>query len=271
MGPRDLPIAPKRDGYNVHVIDHLDRARLVEKYTGHPVDLDRIEEVDFIWNGQSYAQLVGGEKCYDWVIASHVIEHTPNLIGFLLDCESILKDDGVLFLVVPDKRYCYDYCRPLTGISKVIDAFLRKDTIHTPGTLLEDRLNMVSKGGVISWDKNATGQLSLNFSMEDAKRSLEAGIQGGEYIDSHAWCFVPHSFRLMIEDLFNLGFISFREVEFFGGHGCQFYITLGRKGKGVGLTRLELLRRIESEVVSTYPSFNKVWGTRMLNQFRKLG
>ena len=31
---------------------------LVEKYTGHPgVDTDKIEEVDFVWQGESYAEL----------------------------------------------------------------------------------------------------------------------------------------------------------------------------------------------------------------------
>src|SRR6185312_6752143 len=118
IGPSHDPIAPKRDGFRVHVIDHGTREELLAKYAGHHgLQLDRIEEVDFVWKGQSYLELTGNAKHYDWIIASHLIEHTPDLIAFLADCDSILKDDGVLSLVIPDKRYCFDRFRPVTGLA----------------------------------------------------------------------------------------------------------------------------------------------------------
>src|SRR6185437_1662157 len=101
------PTAAKKDGYQVYVVDHLNREQLIEKYQHDPVATENIEEVDFVWRGQPYAELTGRTKFYDWIIASHVIEHTPDLIGFLNDCDSILKDDGILSLAVPDKRFCF--------------------------------------------------------------------------------------------------------------------------------------------------------------------
>ena len=105
IGPSHSPIAPKRDGYKVQIIDHATREQLIEKYKSHDVQLDNIEEVDYVWSGESYISLTGKKKFHDWIIASHVIEHTPDLIGFLNDCDSILKDDGVISLVIPDMRY----------------------------------------------------------------------------------------------------------------------------------------------------------------------
>ena len=97
IDPSYSPVAAKKDGYNVHIIDHLNREQLISKYSDHHhVDLDNIEEVDFVWDGHPYSDLTGKTKHYDWIIASHVIEHTPDLIGFLVECDSILKDDGVL-------------------------------------------------------------------------------------------------------------------------------------------------------------------------------
>ena len=121
IGPSHSPIVPKCAGYNVHVIDYMTKSQLIEKFKEHKVQFENIEEVDYVWTGGSYLSLTKKPKFYDWVIASHVIEHTPDLIGFLQDCDSILKDDGVLSLAIPDGRDCFDHFRPITGISKIID------------------------------------------------------------------------------------------------------------------------------------------------------
>lgn len=248
IGPSHNPIAPKKDGYSVHIIDHASREELIEKYKEHHVNLNNIEEVDFVWQGQPYSELTGKSKYYDWVISSHMIEHTPDLIGFLNDCDAILKDDGVISLVIPDKRYCFDHYRPITGISKIIDSHLLKREIHTPGTVAEYFLNVVSKDGDIAWNAGTTGEYNFVHSLEDAVQGMNSVINKNEYLDVHAWCFVPHSFRLIIHDLYCLGLIPFQEIEFFATEGCEFYITLGRKGKGVSETRLDILDIVESEI-----------------------
>lgn len=71
----------------------MSREGLIVKYTGHNVNLDNIENVDYICNGEPYVKLVGKSNYYDWVIASHVIEHTPDLISFINDCNEILNEN----------------------------------------------------------------------------------------------------------------------------------------------------------------------------------
>lgn len=248
IGPSHNPLAPKKDGYKVHVIDHMSREKLISKYEGHGVSLENIEEVDFIWRGESYSELTGKTDYYDWIIASHVIEHTPDLIGFLIDCDTVLKEDGIISLVVPDKRYCFDHYRPISGLSKVIDCHLRKEVIHTPGTVAEYFLNVVSRSGNIGWDANSIGEYAFVHSLKEARQGMNKVIDKKAYIDVHAWCFVPHSFRLLIHDLFSLGLIPVQEVDFFPTVGCEFYITLGRRGAGIDKSRLEMLDIIESEI-----------------------
>jgi predicted SAM-dependent methyltransferase len=245
IGPSINPLAPKKDGYNVHIIDHASREQLLDKYKNHNVKLENIEEVDFVWRGESYAELTGKENYYEWIIASHLIEHVPDLIGFLKDCEGVLKEDGVISLVVPDKRYCFDHFRPVTGISKVIDSHFGKNKSHTPGTVVEQILNGVSKGGKIAWGRENFGKYNLGNKLSVAQEALQSRDAG--YSDRHAWVFVPHSFRLIIHDLFCLGLIPFQEVDFSPTEGCEFYMTLGRRGKGIDKSRLEMLQIIESE------------------------
>jgi len=248
IGPSHRPVAPKKQGFNVHIIDHMDRDGLVKKYQAHGVNVDAIEEVDFVWQGEEYSQLTGKSKYYDWIIASHVIEHTPDLITFLNNCDAVLKDGGVVSLVIPDKIFCFDHHRPITGISKIIDSYYQKNRLHSPGTVAEYFLNVVNKSGCIAWDAGFEGEYNFIHSVEDAIQGMDSVLNEKTYVDVHAWCFVPHSFRLLIHDIFNLGFISFKEVGFFPTEGHEFYVTLGRGGKGSDLSRMDMLAMIEAEL-----------------------
>ena len=250
IGPSHSPIAPRRDGFRVEIIDHANREQLVEKYRAHGVDVDAIEEVDFIWDGRGYAELTGRPNGYDWIIASHVIEHTPDLVGFLRDCEAILRHGGVLSLAVPDKRVCFDRMRAMTSIQAVVDAHLEGRANHTEGRVADYFLNVVALDGRITWVPNDIAGRSidaLGFVHDTGSaRKAMATIRGGVYLDIHAWVFTPSSFRLLLSDLHLLGLTGLREASFTPGD-TEFFVTLSRDGQGPGIDRMELLRRIDSE------------------------
>ena len=138
IGADCAPVAPKKRGFRVHVLDHCDKNALIEKYRPHGINIENIEEVDFVWDGRPYVELIGRRHAYGWIIGSHVREHTTDLLGFLNDCDSLLKQGGVLSLVVPDKRYCFDRFRPLTDVGRVIDAARNPQKFIRP----ERRLNI---------------------------------------------------------------------------------------------------------------------------------
>jgi len=249
IGPSYHPVAPRKEGYRVHIIDHLSRSGLVDKYRGHDVDVSRIEDVDFVWQaGLSYPELTGKSKHYDWVIAAHVIEHVPDLIAFLNECDAILKDTGVLSLVVPDKRYCFDYFRQVSGIGNVIDNHIQGISRPTPGIVAEHLLYEVSRSGEISWNVDCEKPFSLRGSVEGAKSVMHSLERSEKYFDVHVWCFVPHSFRLLIADLNAMGLIPFREVSFEPTRRREFYMTLGRTGEGSRLSRMEIMERMGLEL-----------------------
>ena len=247
IGAGCAPIAPKKQGFRVHVLDHCDKNALIEKYRPHGINVGNIEEVDFVWDGRSYTELIGRRHVYDWIIGSHVLEHTTDLIGFLNDCDSLLKKEGVLSLAVPDKRYCFDRFRPLTGIGRVIDAARNPQKIHSAGTAAEYFLTVVSKGDRIAWNTKEKGEFKLVHSLEQAKQAIRDVGEQGSYLDVHEWCFTPTSFRLMIRDLFELGFIQLKELAFHSPQGSEFYIALSRAGTLPTGTRLELLQQILRE------------------------
>jgi SAM-dependent methyltransferase len=248
IGPSHNPVAPKKEGFRVHVLDHLSREGLIEKYKDHGVQLDNIEAVDFVWSGQSFRDLTGGEQQYDWIIASHVIEHTPDLIGFLNECESILKPGGVLSLAIPDKRYCFDHFRPVTSLGKIIDAHLAKDTVHSPGNVAEYFMYVVAKDGSIAWNGDGPGEYRFLHGLKDAAWGMQVVKEQKAYLDIHAWCFVPHSFRLMAQDLNALRFINLQEYSFSPTIGHEFFVTLSTRKSETYPSRIEIAQSMEQEL-----------------------
>ena len=88
IGPGFNPLVPKSQGYRVETLEHATREDLVAKYANAPgVDVSRIEVVDHVCTGASVFDAVGKTARYDYIVASHVIEHSTDMLGFLKDCK----------------------------------------------------------------------------------------------------------------------------------------------------------------------------------------
>ncbi|HEY0231036.1 MAG TPA: methyltransferase domain-containing protein [Dokdonella sp.] len=250
IGPSHSPLAPKRAGFNVHVLDHASADELRAKYAGHRVDIDNIEEVDFVWRGEPLPQLVGREACYDWIIASHVIEHTPDFVGFLIQCERLLSPDGVLALAIPDKRYCFDTYQVPTSTGDVLDAHHQQRTRATPGKLFDHVANAawLSPGGAIAWDPGNMSEVALLHTFDDARSAWSRAQTSPDYVDVHNWRFTPSRFLLVLQDLRALGLISLGVVDAPTWNGCEFYQVLRRTEQPLMFDRRELLERCRREV-----------------------
>jgi hypothetical protein len=94
---------------NLKFIDVFSTEQLKQNYKEHPdVDINTIVNIDYVWKGQKYIELIPDVK-FEQVFSSHNIEHQPNLIEYLNNISSVLKSDGLVYIVIPDKRYCFDH------------------------------------------------------------------------------------------------------------------------------------------------------------------
>jgi hypothetical protein len=244
IGPSWRPLLPKAKGYNVRVADHLDQAGLIAKYDGvRPTDA--IEPVDYVLTGRRLADVI--DERFDWIVGSHVLEHTICLVSFLRDAETLLRPGGVLSLAVPDRRYCFDRFRDRASLGRVVDVFRAGPSVHSEGSVLEDSLASVSKGGTISWDATHAGTFRQLHTLAEA-RERAASAAGGEYVDVHNWVFTPNHLRLLFDDLQALGFIGLRETAFHENGTSEFYIALSQDGPGPRLSRTALVRLAALEV-----------------------
>jgi hypothetical protein len=130
----------------------------------------------------------------------------------------------------------------------VIDTHLQGNRIHSPGACAEYFLNAALKARRLCWDAYTVGAYSFAHEADVAPRMSREVIEKGAYLDIHNWCFVPHSFRLLLEDLHALGYTKLREVDFRPTEGYEFVVALGRHGQGPGRSRLELLQAVDFEL-----------------------
>ena len=249
IGPSYNPIMPKAAGFDVEVLDHASTEEIRAKYRDEPnVDANRIEPIDHVWDGRPLPEVVGGAGVYDYVVASHVIEHTPDMLGFLEQCGTLLKDTGRLVLAVPDKRRCFDLFRPLTSTGMVLQAHLDRRRVHSPATAFDHVANMAALDGTGGWAEGAQGEVTLNHPLHFAKAVFDRSAGSTDYHDFHGWVFCPSSFRLIVSDLNEIGALDLREVQFQTTPFFEFFVTLSRSGTGPGLSRIELLRRVRAEL-----------------------
>lgn len=105
----------KHDGMRVLYVDRLPVSELKKHYpelSEYP-----LVEADIISDAQWMGGIDSGK--YDFVIASHVIEHMSNPLGAMEQWFRVLKPGGLLYLVVPDKRNIFDKKRPLTELDHI--------------------------------------------------------------------------------------------------------------------------------------------------------
>ena len=246
IGPAHNAILPKREGFQTRTVDYLDRAGLIDKYKAQTHYLpENIEEVDYVLEpGAAMADVI--QERFDLVLASHVLEHTTSLIDFINECDRLLAPEGVLALVVPDHRYCFDRFRERSSIAAVIDASLHSHPVHTVGTLTEFSLYAARHRGSTSWAPGHRGRYSLVHDPAAVVRNA-AKATTGDYVDVHHWVFSPAHLRLMLHDLADLGYIRLREAYWYDTIGHEFFLNLTAESAGSGLTREQLIDLADEE------------------------
>ncbi len=220
IGPLNKPRFSKAE-YRVKYVDHAHREDLVASYTdnaGMSTELDNIVDVDYVWDGlTSLLTSVGPDAPFDFVFASHVVEHVPNLVGWLREVGEVLAHGGRLYLAIPDKRLCFDVNRAVSGMSDVMDAYLRGLRAPSHRQIWDFHSNMIAVDPAAMWagTVNYDGQLRTDLEPDQwALELCERSNQPGEYVDSHCWVFTPTSFLRLYQRLVSLDLVDYSIAAF---------------------------------------------------------
>ncbi|MCX4140332.1 class I SAM-dependent methyltransferase [Paraburkholderia sp. SEWSISQ10-3 4] len=228
IGPLFRPVVTKSEG-DVIYIDHADTESLRNKYrTNSAVDINAIVEIDAVWGAQTLRECLKN-RTVDYVIASHVIEHVPDLITWLEELHSILNRQGELRLVVPDKRFTFDLIRRETELCDVLSAYIAHARVPQPICILDHLLNVSHVDPKRAWDAELNAEsVERCHSFADAIPPATDSFQNGTYHDVHCWTFTPRSFASLFESLARAGLVHFACDNFFDTerYEIEFFVAL---------------------------------------------
>lgn len=214
IGALCRPVVTRTDGV-VYYVDHARTEDLRQKYKDDPqVDVDALVDVDAVWGQESLSEALEGKRV-DYVIASHVVEHVPDLVGWLTEICAILKSDGQLRLAVPDKRFTFDLMREESRLSDVLSAYVVRARMPQPQAIIDHVLNVrydVSAGEIWLGSKS-NGRPAHTFA--DAINVAKDAVANDNYHDVHCWVFTPASFAKICRQLVENGLLRMSCVKFF--------------------------------------------------------
>lgn len=216
IGPFYNPIAAKRDGWRTLVVDFANTEKLRAAAESHSSPEIRamasnIEEVEIVWLGEPLDELIRVHTTsrLNYLIASHAIEHLPDLLGFLRATERVMAYGGIMSLAVPDMRYTFDFFFAPSTLGQVLAAHRECRRRHLPEQVFDAVARNAWSNGAGCWVPGMGKDVSVRPSLLHAWKTYQEDMKAVEYRDCHAWYFTPSSFELLMLECWQLGLTGF--------------------------------------------------------------
>jgi SAM-dependent methyltransferase len=108
-------------------------------------NLAKSAKVDYVTDAANL--FFAADGTLDFVCSSHVLEHLANPLKAMAEWKRVIKEEGIIYVGVPDKRYTFDHKRHRTPLSHLIDDF-KKDVDQNDKTHVSESLEKWDKEGV---------------------------------------------------------------------------------------------------------------------------
>ncbi|MFQ6020360.1 MAG: methyltransferase domain-containing protein, partial [Dehalococcoidia bacterium] len=145
IGPSHLPIEVDRRCCDIIYVDRLSASQMEARFP-------ELSEARIVFPNVICDVAAEGLRCFaderlDFVIASHLLEHLPNPLGFLKESHRVLSNLGIFYLVVPDKDYTFDRDRQKTPLAHIVQD-LENNTVTVDESHLIDFLVHAAKKAI---------------------------------------------------------------------------------------------------------------------------
>jgi predicted SAM-dependent methyltransferase len=219
-----LEVAPyfrpvlRKCSHNVRYVDYIDNDEIVKKAASNPsTEKTDTPKIDWVWTpGKPLRQCIPSDITFSYAIASHVMEHVPNPVGWLNEILEVMHEGAVLALALPDRRFTMDFYRRETTFADLMSLWLTAPPVPTPAQTADFLTNTfhdvrevpLSKA---EWRKKhelaSLTQMPRIYSDQDAWNfALMSARQ--QYIDIHCTVWTPDSFNEAFPRVIDLGLMN---------------------------------------------------------------
>ena len=203
-------VRPALRGSNVKYFDITDSEGLIARAKQELLSPDQCPDVVHFVSPTGDLSVI--DENFDALFSSHCIEHQADLIGHLRGALNILNKGGLYYLIIPDKRYCFDASLPESSVEDVIAAYVEKRQVHTLKSVIEHVALTTHNDPVAHWNGQSEDPNDHLKSQRMTAALERFASSNGGYIDVHAWQFTPASFRAIISTLQDRGMIPFKAL-----------------------------------------------------------
>lgn len=186
IGPFDCPALT---GDGIEYCDILDQKALRARAVEHGRNPDGCPYIHHV------GSLTDITRRFRAIFSSHSIEHQPDLIAHLEEIDRLLEPGGAYFVIIPDKRYCFDHFLQTTTLSEVQSGVGRLRP--TEKAVRDHSLQTGHNRAILHW-LGIHGQPTPDHNRFDRESKAFAR---GEYVDVHQWMFTPASFKKLMEEI----------------------------------------------------------------------
>ncbi len=223
FGPLHRPTIP-RGHADVFYVDHEDQESLRRRNfedLGHAVA--RIPAIDFVWaDGRTLLQTVK-DRQFAWVLASHVAEHIPDLIGWLQQVDGVLEVGGRVSLALPHGERSFDSYRPVANFQDLMAAHIARLDRPSPLQVLNHLLGE-SEYRRVDLKRPEHGAELVNAVV------MARHAHQGAYIDVHCNVFTPASFVQCYAMVERCGLVRLKLDAVIETDRDEFYVRLVKLG-----------------------------------------
>lgn len=196
VGPFDRPLVRRDQHPGIKYLDYLSKEQLIEKARKSPHrNADAIPDIDYVSTNKPISSVV--DQKFDYVIAVHVMEHLPDLFGWLNDLATVLNENGAIFAIIPNHSYIYDVDRPLSSLGEVFENFELKRDKPSPARAFDERFYHKNvQAPQLYEDYKAAVAMPRSFTIQNARHTYFKAKAG--YVDCHCNVFSPDNFKEII-------------------------------------------------------------------------
>jgi SAM-dependent methyltransferase len=205
--------APRLSGPNVYYFDVKTEEELRQRYSKER-SIDAIpEKIHFVDRNGDLGAI---DRKFDIVFSSHVIEHSVDLVAHLSQVRSLLNDHGHYFLVIPNRRYTFDFYKQTTDVEDVIATHLHPagSDYHFLKCYLLETFRRAHNDAGQHWAGNHGEMKRIHGVVADIRKAYESvasrPIARSGY---HRWMFDEDSFVEVMDVLYRIELSPFRVRE----------------------------------------------------------